>query len=119
MRSVDIESLIEDGKNNSKITCTRCPSKILLPQVGTYVVKEFNLPLMNRKAESDGDSFEEIKDYWQINDMYHFENIGFSKTVDDRKYLICSDCEIGPIGWHDLKTKLNYLALSRVKHVNS
>uniref|UniRef100_A0A0A9W2B6 Guanine nucleotide exchange factor MSS4 n=1 Tax=Lygus hesperus TaxID=30085 RepID=A0A0A9W2B6_LYGHE len=118
MASLDVEPLISDGKNKTTILCSRCPSKILCPQVGTYVVKEFNLPSMHHKAENESDTAEDVKDYWQVNDMYHFENIGFSKTIDDCKYLICADCEIGPVGWHDLNTKINYLALSRVKHTD-
>jgi hypothetical protein len=48
--------------------------------------------------------------------MFDFDNLGFSKTVKDVKYLICADCEIGPIGWHSLETKKSYVAVSRVKH---
>ena len=31
--------------------------------------------------------------------MFDFDNVGFSKTVDDCKFLTCADCEIGPIGY--------------------
>lgn len=48
--------------------------------------------------------------------MYEFDNLGFSHTVGNLKYLTCADCEIGPIGWHSLETKKTYVALSRVKH---
>ena len=30
------------------------------------------------------------------------------------KYLSCADCDLGPIGYHDLNTKFSYVALSRV-----
>ena len=58
------------------------------------------------------------KDYWKVDDMFNFENIGFSNTIGNYKYLICADCEMGPIGYHDLSTKRNYVALGRVKHEN-
>lgn len=60
---------------------------------------------------------ETLTDYWTVNDMFTFENIGFSNSVDNTKYLICADCEMGPVGYHDITTKLCYIALSRVKHV--
>ena len=45
-------------------------------------------------------------------------HIGFTKSVDNEtiKYLICADCDVGPIGWHCISTKKNYVALARVKH---
>jgi hypothetical protein len=49
--------------------------------------------------------------------MFDFDNVGFSKTVDDTtKFLTCADCEIGPIGYQDLETSKCYVALCRVKH---
>lgn len=48
--------------------------------------------------------------------MYTFENIGFSHTVENKKYLSCADCEVGPLGYHDLDTKDIYLAMSRVDY---
>lgn len=49
--------------------------------------------------------------------MYTFENVGFSKTVNTTKYLVCADCEIGPIGFVNLEDRnKHYIALSRVKH---
>lgn len=58
---------------------------------------------------------------WLVVDMFHFENIGFTKTVNDReKFLLCADCEIGPIGWTstDNKDEL-YVSAERVKYANS
>lgn len=55
--------------------------------------------------------------FWVVADMFTFENIAFSHTVANTKYLICADCEIGPVGYHDLATKRCYIALQRVKHV--
>lgn len=54
---------------------------------------------------------------WMVEDMFQFENVGFSKTVGNFKYLICADCEVGPIGWHCIDTKICYVADQRVKHV--
>ena len=62
--------------------------------------------------------YEKLKYFWQINDMYTFENIGFSNTVDNVKYLACADCEIGPVGYYNINTKISYVAMARVNHVN-
>ena len=55
--------------------------------------------------------------FWLVGDMFTFENVGFSKTVNTTKYLVCADCEIGPIGFLDIQEKnKHYVALGRVKH---
>ena len=60
---------------------------------------------------------ESLSQFWLVIDMYTFENVGFSKNVNTTKYLICADCEIGPIGFVNLDDKVkHYVALSRVKH---
>ncbi|KAG8039742.1 hypothetical protein G9C98_000471 [Cotesia typhae] len=124
------ESKCDDlGKNNSKICCQFCPSIILNPRAGTLVSREFPLPLIVKKKK-DGQSksetsvpssveVEDLKDYWQVDDMFHFENISVTHTVDQIKYLGCADCELGPVGFHDLTTKINYIALSRVMYKDS
>lgn len=59
---------------------------------------------------------ESFKDFWVVDDMFTFENIGFSNTVGDFKYLICADCEMGPVGYHEISSKKNFVAIVRVKH---
>lgn len=60
-----------------------------------------------------------LKDYWLVDDMFTFENIGFSNSVQNTKYLICADCEMGPVGYHDVTTRKCFVALKRVKHNDS
>lgn len=52
--------------------------------------------------------------------MTDFENVGFCNTVEGIKYLICADCEIGPLGYHDTHSAaggqpLFHIAVSRVR----
>ena len=56
--------------------------------------------------------------FWLVSDMFHFDNVGFSNTVNGReKYLICADCEVGPIGWHDTQNRQEYfVAAERVQY---
>lgn len=71
--------------------------------------------LSTTEASVDGDT---LTAHWFVDDMFTFENVGFTKDVGRIKYLICADCEIGPIGWHCLDDKKGfYIAMERVDHV--
>ncbi|XP_011306108.1 guanine nucleotide exchange factor MSS4 homolog [Fopius arisanus] len=107
------------GKNKSKIYCQFCPSVILNPGMGTFLVHEFDLPHVRSKGDEGVESqLAKYTDYWLIEDMYTFENVSITKTVGNIKYLACADCEIGPIGYMDQSTKKCYVALSRVTYTH-
>lgn len=58
---------------------------------------------------------EKLSRFWEVDDIFTFENMGFSKTVEENtKYLACAECELGPLGTHDLTTKKSYLSVDRV-----
>ncbi|TST85776.1 Guanine nucleotide exchange factor MSS4 [Bagarius yarrelli] len=112
----------EDGKNSKSVVCQRCGSKVLCPGMAVFSDKRLFLPFMqknNNINHSDGTfSGDTLTAHWLVDDMYTFENVGFTKNVGKIKYLICADCEIGPIGLHNLdEEKSFYIALDRVKHV--
>lgn len=77
------------------------------------------LPAMKKKAvaaaaASGGDV---VQEHWLVRDMFSFENVGFTRDVGNVKFLVCADCEAGPIGWHCLDDKDSfYVALERVAH---
>ncbi|XP_057292059.1 guanine nucleotide exchange factor MSS4-like [Hydractinia symbiolongicarpus] len=107
-------------KNTKLIVCKICGSKILRQNTCSIAKNEFPLPYMKSK-DKDGnslnDKLENTSRYWLVEDMMTFENVGFSKTVNGIKYLVCADCEIGPIGYQDTKNlKYLYVAVSRVKY---
>ncbi|XP_029549586.1 guanine nucleotide exchange factor MSS4 [Salmo trutta] len=119
---VDRSTLVSGvGKNIKSVLCQRCGSKVLCPGMAVFAEKELFLPSMRKKTtitqsegSVDGDT---LTTHWLVDDMYTFENVGFTKDVGRIKYLICADCEIGPIGWHCLDdTKSFYVALERVNH---
>ncbi|XP_014241627.1 guanine nucleotide exchange factor MSS4 homolog [Cimex lectularius] len=112
---INLQDVVEEGKNKVSVFCSRCPSKILNSKSASYKSIQMSLPYLHKKGDNESQA-EELTDFWEVLDMYTFENMGFSNTMDDKKYLICADCEMGPLGWHDLTTKVNYVALSRVKH---
>lgn len=74
------------------------------------------LPLMQQDANrKDGEVQKEmINEYFHVENMYIFENIGFTHPVDNYKYLICADCDAGPVGYYELDSKHSYVALSRI-----
>lgn len=59
----------------------------------------------------------QLREWWEVDDMFTFENIGFSNTLNETKYLVCANCERGPVGYHHISSKKSFVALSRVKHV--
>ncbi|XP_046730831.1 guanine nucleotide exchange factor MSS4 isoform X2 [Silurus meridionalis] len=112
----------EDGKNTKSVVCQRCGSKVLCPGMAIFTEKQLFLPSMKKKNsidQSDGSlDGDTLTAHWLVDDMYTFENVGFTKDVGRIKYLVCADCEIGPIGWHSLdEKKCFYISLDRVKHV--
>ncbi len=58
-----------------------------------------------------------LKEGWLLEDMFAFENVGFSKG-DQIKYLTCAACEVGPLGFHIPGTKRFILCHDRVSFKN-
>nr|XP_057911879.1 guanine nucleotide exchange factor MSS4 [Doryrhamphus excisus] len=120
--SIDRADLVsEDGKNRKSVLCQRCGSKVLCPGMAVFAERELILPSMRKKSSLsstdgsvDGDT---LSAHWLVGEMFDFENVGFTNDVGRIKYLICADCEIGPIGWHCLDDKRSYyVAIERVNH---
>lgn len=82
--------------------------------------QELFLPSMRKKpalASGGGPEGDLLQEHWLVEDMFTFENVGFTKDVGNIKFLVCADCEVGPIGWHCLDDKDSfYVALDRVSH---
>uniref|UniRef100_H0VIJ1 Guanine nucleotide exchange factor MSS4 n=1 Tax=Cavia porcellus TaxID=10141 RepID=H0VIJ1_CAVPO len=92
-----------------RLVCSSCslPLQLFLPSMRKK-------PALADGSNPDGDL---LQDHWLVNDMFTFENVGFTKDVGNIKFLVCADCEIGPIGWHCLDDKNSfYVALERVSH---
>ncbi|ALC38906.1 CG7787 [Drosophila busckii] len=114
----NIEQQIVNNKNKTNVRCQFCNSLMLKAQEGSYCQQEIDVPLMMQKQDRGADALntETLSHFWMIADMMTFENIGFSHTVDGRKFLVCADCERGPVGYHEISSKRCYLALERVVH---
>lgn len=114
----------ETNKNKKKIKCIRCDSCILQPMSGTYKKLDASLkiPTMKQKKEivnnPDSIEHEPVDAFWLVEEMFTFDNIGFTNTVDNKKYLICADCEIGPVGVQNIDKPNEFLlCMNRVKYV--
>jgi len=100
------------GKNQHQLSCVRCKSKILPPATGTFTEGDaFELACMVKEKVGE---VEKVEQFFRVESMFDFDNLGFTHTVDNFKYLSCADCDLGPIGYHDLTTKISFLAVSRV-----
>ncbi|KAM8988139.1 guanine nucleotide exchange factor MSS4 [Ara ararauna] len=113
------ELVCAQGRNLKAVLCQRCGSRVLLPGAATFARRELLLPAMRKKAAAaaaagGGDV---VREHWLVRDMFSFENVGFTRDVGNVKFLVCADCEAGPIGWHCLDDKDSfYVALERVAH---
>ncbi|XP_068275401.1 guanine nucleotide exchange factor MSS4 [Nyctibius grandis] len=112
------ELVCAQGRNLKAVLCQRCGSRVLLPGAATFARRELLLPAMRKKAAAAaGGGGDVVREHWLVRDMFSFENVGFTRDVGNVKFLVCADCEAGPIGWHCLDDKDSfYVALDRVAH---
>ncbi|NXF95042.1 MSS4 factor, partial [Eubucco bourcierii] len=113
------ELVCAQGRNLKAVLCQRCGSRVLLPGAATFARRELLLPAMRKKATAGGGAGDGdvVREHWLVRDMFSFENVGFTRDVGNVKFLVCADCEAGPIGWHCLDDKDSfYVALERVTH---
>ncbi|KAM6040847.1 guanine nucleotide exchange factor MSS4 [Theristicus caerulescens] len=112
------ELVCAQGRNLKAVLCQRCGSRVLLPGAATFARRELLLPAMRKKAAAAaGGGGDLVREHWLVRDMFSFENVGFTRDVGNVKFLVCADCEAGPIGWHCLDDKDSfYVALERVAH---
>ncbi|KAI3641589.1 hypothetical protein MIR68_000377 [Amoeboaphelidium protococcarum] len=128
----------QNGSNAVNFICpqTQCKSLIVRKGVAQYQksiehlsdsnIDRYKLPELNAVEQNPQ---QQLEGYWMLKDAFQFENIGFSKTVtaqqdsvrEGMKYLICADCEYGPLGFQDTRQTGTscgiYLAANRVKYV--
>ncbi|XP_017776107.1 PREDICTED: guanine nucleotide exchange factor MSS4 homolog [Nicrophorus vespilloides] len=118
MEKTDFSQEIQDGKNVRTIKCKYCTSVILTPSTANFTQLQFDLPTVTQKKDRDSTTeTENIESFWLVDDMFTFQNVGVTNTVDNKKFLVCADCEQGPIGYHNIITKKSYVALNRVEYV--
>ncbi|XGW29787.1 hypothetical protein V3C99_009100 [Haemonchus contortus] len=108
-------NVTEGSRNEQRLICGICNSVILLAGVGRWTNKEEVLPLCRQQKDVDTQK-EAVSGFWTVRDMYDFENVGFTNSVDGMKYLTCADCEYGPIGFLEPEAKLHYVSSARITY---
>lgn len=108
-----------EGLNTKSILCPKCSSIILKPNIATLcdatdLTTDPNLDatLFNKGNEEQIDELNNT--LWCVEDIFKFENMGFSHTVNEFKYLCCADCESGPVGWHNIQSKYTFVCPNKV-----
>lgn len=124
-------------RNTQTIVCSFCDDIILRPQTAILTTKPTLLPQMNVKKEPTTETdatnrlsingsdhtCDSLESFWLVSDMFTFENVGFSNTVNNQtKYLVCANCERGPIGFSPINPSTRqlekefYVAIDRIKY---
>ncbi|KAM3726197.1 Guanine nucleotide exchange factor [Dirofilaria immitis] len=109
-------NLSANNRNALPLHCIQCNCAILSPNVASFVdAKPFSLPFCRQAKNNTSISAEVINSWWQVERMFDFENIGFTHARDGVKYLVCANCEDGPVGYLCPVTKAHFVAVCRVK----
>uniref|UniRef100_A0A914ZPD2 Guanine nucleotide exchange factor MSS4 n=1 Tax=Parascaris univalens TaxID=6257 RepID=A0A914ZPD2_PARUN len=109
--------LVADDRNALSVRCSTCGCMILAAKAAEYVTqKPFQLPLCRQKKNMTTVEKETLTEWWSVKGAFDFENIGFTNASDGVKYLVCADCEVGPVGFLCPETHTHFVALSRVKN---
>ncbi|CAJ0601502.1 unnamed protein product [Cylicocyclus nassatus] len=108
-------SATEGSANEQRLVCSICGSVVLLAGAGRWSDRVEILPLC-RQQKDVATQKEKVTGFWTVRNMYDFENVGFTNSVDGMKYLTCADCEYGPIGFLDVDTKIHYVSPARVSY---
>ncbi|GMT24427.1 hypothetical protein PFISCL1PPCAC_15724 [Pristionchus fissidentatus] len=108
-----------ERRNDKKIVCIHCSSIILsfFNRPGDSIWldgDEREMPMARQKKGGDLTETEKLQGWWTVADMFTFENVGFTNSVDGIRYLTCADCDFGPIG-RVTESNLHIVAPSRVK----
>eukprot|EP00562_Extubocellulus_spinifer_P011572 CAMPEP_0178544682 /NCGR_PEP_ID=MMETSP0697-20121206/3246_1 /TAXON_ID=265572 /ORGANISM="Extubocellulus spinifer, Strain CCMP396" /LENGTH=199 /DNA_ID=CAMNT_0020177213 /DNA_START=11 /DNA_END=610 /DNA_ORIENTATION=- len=102
------ENLTTDGGVNSNpLYCRHCGSQFLDVKKAQRVENEMSQSHLQRL--NDASSTEVSSSFWQVNDMWDFDNFGQSRPVGvsasadpnvtpETVYVVCADCEKGPVG---------------------
>lgn len=101
--------------NESTYICKICQTVVILKNMTTeYLDEERDLPLPRQKKGIDHTQTEPIRGFFGVKDMFAFENVGFTRSSEGKRYLVCGECEQGPVGFVDPVTEMNYVSPERL-----
>lgn len=108
-----------DDKNWQSIVCRRCDS-LIFPEDRVKCIEDYkvSLPIMTKGGKGSKET-EEVSWWWHSTNEMDFDTIGYAWVViDNKKTLLCGDCEFGPIGLRSLDDKEFWIAVERVSYAD-
>lgn len=115
------------GTNEKSLFCKHCGSQFLSADKAKKVEHERSQTHFQEVADSN-DQKDGVKDtissvFWEIGDVWDFDNIGQTRAVTsstfegvtpETVYVVCADCERGPVGIRWAPNEPYYVAHSQV-----
>uniref|UniRef100_A0A7S0LSU6 Mss4-like protein n=1 Tax=Coccolithus braarudii TaxID=221442 RepID=A0A7S0LSU6_9EUKA len=118
----DYKALLDaDGINAFAMQCRFCGCSVLPKGKVKFVDTQVDLPPLpskDKKAASIGGGvpMESVSGFWHVKDKFDFDNMGVTRPIEGGlRYIICAECDIGPIGWFRDETSM-HVALERVRY---
>ena len=106
-------------RNRSRVVCAACKTVIFLEGAAQRKHRRFWM----HRIEDGAAPLEAVDEHWHVRDQLAFENIAVSRPLptkegcellhDVARYLMCAECERGPIGLMT-HTRDFFVALQRV-----
>ncbi|KAL3312553.1 hypothetical protein Ciccas_008853 [Cichlidogyrus casuarinus] len=105
-----------ENKNMKLICCPLCEEVIFSREVANLVSQQFSLPEISKENTGNIHKMIEFDTAWQVTDQFNFENIGFLNKTGDVQYLICANCDYGPLGYTE-NSKTFMISCTRTKQL--
>eukprot|EP00747_Dinoflagellata_sp_TGD_P168474 gnl/TRDRNA2_/TRDRNA2_194923_c0_seq1.p1 gnl/TRDRNA2_/TRDRNA2_194923_c0~~gnl/TRDRNA2_/TRDRNA2_194923_c0_seq1.p1 ORF type:complete len:276 (+),score=43.08 gnl/TRDRNA2_/TRDRNA2_194923_c0_seq1:22-828(+) len=91
-----------EATNTADLLCPRCDVILLCAGKGIFESRTTTLPWTSAR-DAGSAAEEDVSEFWAVHDLYSFDNVAFSKSVGERKFLCCPDCELGPLGFREVQ----------------
>uniref|UniRef100_A0A1I7TE38 Guanine nucleotide exchange factor MSS4 homolog n=1 Tax=Caenorhabditis tropicalis TaxID=1561998 RepID=A0A1I7TE38_9PELO len=106
---------VEAKTNEETLVCKICQTVVILKNMTTeWLNEERELPLPRQKKGIDHTQTEPVRGYFGVKDIFAFENVGFTRSSEGKRFLVCGECEQGPVGYVDPETEMNYVTPERL-----
>ncbi|EFO92863.1 hypothetical protein CRE_10270 [Caenorhabditis remanei] len=107
--------VVEARTNENTLICKICQTVVILKNMTTeWLDEERDLPLPRQKKGIEYAQTEPVHGYFGVKDIFAFENVGFTRSSEGKRYLVCGECEQGPVGFVDPATEMNYITPNRL-----
>mmetsp|Transcript_9846 Transcript_9846/g.14418 ORF Transcript_9846/g.14418 Transcript_9846/m.14418 type:complete len:165 (+) Transcript_9846:96-590(+) len=118
------------GKNKKPLLCKHCGSQFISSDKCERVEHERSQKHFQQLAnggQQEGDKKETISSsFWMVPDVWDFDNIGQTRAVPsvsfdggntaEKVYLVCADCDKGPVGIRWAANEPYYVAHSAIAY---